>query len=132
MAATTESIRRVKIKPNYDHVAWKWMRYSALLLIPLVWFHVILQDVIVGVHAMDLNYVAERWANIGWRIYDAALLGFAMAHGINGVRQVANDFIKGERARKILSWGLLVFWLVITGIGAAALIAGVRQNFPLN
>ena len=41
MAATTETIRRVKVKPNYDHIAWKWMRYSALLLIPLVWFHVI-------------------------------------------------------------------------------------------
>jgi succinate dehydrogenase / fumarate reductase membrane anchor subunit len=110
MAATSETVRRVKVRPNYDHIAWKWMRYSALLLIPLVWFHVILQDVIVGVHAMDLNYVA----------------GFAMAHGINGVRQVANDFIKGERARVVVSWLLFIFWLVITGIGAVALIAGVR------
>lgn len=132
MAATSEQIRRVKVRPNYDHVAWKWMRYSALLLIPLVWIHVILQDVIVGVHAMDLDYVAQRWANIGWRIYDALLLGFAMAHGMNGVRQVANDFIKGDRARSIMSWALFVFWLAITVIGAAALIGGVRQDFPLN
>ena len=78
MTATTEQIRRVKVRPNYDHVAWKWMRYSALLLVPLVWFHLILQDVIVGVHAMDLDYVAQRWANIGWRIYDALLLQCAL------------------------------------------------------
>ncbi len=132
MTATSEQIRRVKVRPNYDHIAWKWMRYSAVLLIPLVWFHLILQDVIVGVHAMDLDYVAQRWANIGWRVYDALLLGFAMAHGMNGVRQVANDFIKGERARTIMSWALLIFWLAITAIGAAALIGGVRQDFPLN
>ena len=75
---------------------------------------------------MDLNYVAERWANVAWRIYDAALLGFAMAHGINGLRQVANDFIKGDRARVVVSWALFIFWLVITAIGAVALIAGVR------
>jgi len=130
MTATTETVRRVKVKPNYDHIAWKWMRYSALLLIPLVWFHVILQDVIVGVHAMDLNYVQERWANIAWRIYDALLLGFAFAHGVNGVRNVANDFIKGDRARVIVSWALFIFWLAITAVGAIALIGGVRQNFP--
>jgi len=126
MTMTTETVRKVKIGRNYDHVAWKWMRYSALLLIPLVWIHVLLQDVIVGVHAMDLNYVAQRWANIGWRVYDVLLLGFAMAHGINGLRQVANDFIKGERARNITAWLLLGLWLVVTAIGAVALIGGVR------
>lgn len=126
MTVTTETVRKVKVRPNYDHIAWKWMRYSALLLIPLVWIHVILQDVIVGVHRMDLNYVAQRWANIGWRVYDVLLLGFAMAHGINGLRQVANDFIKGERLRNITSWLLFFFWLAITAIGAVALVGGVR------
>lgn len=132
MTTTTESVRRVKIGRNYDHVAWKWMRYSAVLLIPLVGIHIVLQDVIVGVHSMDLNYVAERWANIFWRAYDALLLGFAMAHGINGLRQVLNDFIQGERTRKIVSWGLFFFWLAVTAFGAVALIGGVRQDFPLN
>lgn len=132
MAATSESLRRVKVSRNYDHIAWKWMRYSAVLLIPLVGVHIVLQDVIVGVHSMNLNYVAERWANIGWRTFDALLLGFTMAHGVNGLRQVLNDFIKGERARKIVSWGLFVLWLSVTAFGAIALIGGVSQDFPLN
>lgn len=125
-ATTTETVRKVKVRQNYDHIAWKWMRYSALLLIPLVWFHVLLQDVIVGVHRMDLNYVAQRWANIGWRVYDVLLLGFAMAHGVNGLRQVANDFIKGERPRAVTGWLLFALWLAITAIGAVALIGGVK------
>lgn len=130
MEATNETVRQVKVRRNYDHVAWKWMRYSAILLIPLVGVHIVLQDVIVGVHSMDIGYVAERWASIFWRTYDALLLGFTMAHGMNGLRQVTLDFVKGERGRKIVNWGLFALWLVITLIGAVALIGGVRQEFP--
>ncbi len=110
---------------NYETIAWKWMRYSALLLIPLVWGHILLQDIIVGVHRIDLNYVALRWASLGWRIYDILLLGFAFAHGVNGLRQVALDYIHSPRARRAVEWGLLIFWLLVTGIGAAAIIGGV-------
>ena len=118
--------RQVKVKPNYETIAWKWMRYSAVLLIPLVWIHVLLQDVIVGVHHIDLDYVALRWANLGWRVYDVALLGFAFAHGMNGLRQVLNDYIHPEKARIAVSWLILLGWLIITGIGAVAIIGGVR------
>lgn len=112
---------------NYETLAWKWMRYSAFLLIPLVWGHLILQDVVVGVHSMDLDYVAQRWASLGWRIYDGFLLAFAFAHGVNGIRQVLLDYIHGERMRTLINWGLLVFWLSITLFGFAALIAGVAR-----
>ena len=88
--------RSVALPKSYDAIAWKWMRLSAFLLIPLVWGHVILQDIIVGVFAMDANYVAMRWASLFWRVYDALLLGFAFAHGVNGIRQVLFDFVKGE------------------------------------
>jgi len=127
MAATSSKIRKVATPPsNYEAVAWKWMRYSAILLIPLVWIHVILQDVIVGVHQMDLSYVALRWANMGWRVFDVLLLGFAFAHGVNGLRQVLNDFILSLRARQVVSWVLFFFWLIVTVIGAIAIIGGVR------
>ncbi len=118
--------RRVKVPQNIDTIAWKWMRYSAILLIPLVWIHVILQDVIVGVHRIDINYVAVRWALVGWRVYDVFLLGFAFAHGVNGLRQVLMDYIIPKTGRRIISWALLVFWFVLTAIGAVAIIGGVR------
>jgi succinate dehydrogenase / fumarate reductase, membrane anchor subunit len=120
---TPNTIRMARTKATYESTAWKWMRYSAFLLIPLVWGHMILQDVIIGVHAMDLDYVSFRLASLLWRIYDALLLGFAFAHGVNGLRQVALDYIHGEKARKILNWALLAFWLVIFLIGLVALIA---------
>ncbi|HZD57622.1 MAG TPA: hypothetical protein VE136_12895 [Anaerolineales bacterium] len=125
MATRTEQLA---VPQTYDTIAWTWMRYSGLLLIPLAWIHVALQDVIVGVHAIDLNYVQYRWSFIGWRIYDFALLAFAFAHGVNGLRQVLVDYVRGEQNRRLLSWALLVFWLVLSIIGAIAIIGGVRAE----
>ena len=126
-ARSKPEARRVHVPQTYESIAWKWMRYSALLLIPLAWGHIILQDVLVGVHRIDLNYVALRWASVGWRIYDVLLLGFAFAHGMNGFRQVMMDYVKSDRARQLISWGLLVVWAIITLIGAVAIIGGVRN-----
>ena len=125
-AVTTSNERSAPVHQTWDSVAWLLMRYSGFLLIFLAFGHVLIQDVIVGVHNMDLNYVALRWANVGWRIYDAALLAFAFAHGMNGVRQVASDYIHDDKTMRVISILLLVFWAVITAIGGIAIIGGVR------
>ena len=119
---------KVNIKPNFENIAWKWMRYSAILLIPLVWIHVILQDILVGVHRINLDYVALRWATVGWRIYDVLLLSFAFAHGMNGLRQVLNDYIHPPKWQRVISWLILLLWLTITAIGAVSIIGGVRRG----
>ncbi|MBN2500946.1 MAG: hypothetical protein JXB38_09230 [Anaerolineales bacterium] len=124
----TTTTRQIEKPRNYEVIAWKWMRYSAILLIPLVWGHVLIQDVIVGVHAIDLDYVVMRWASLGWQVYDILLLGFAFAHGVNGLRQVLNDFVHGEQAQKILAWALFVFWLVVSAMGAIAIIASASKH----
>ncbi len=124
----TTTTANVKPKPNYEATAWKWMRYSGVLLIPLVWIHVAIQDVIVGVHNIDINYVAMRWANVGWQVYDILLLAFAFAHGMNGLRQVSFDFFTSEKARKNLSWVIFIAWIIISFIGAVAIIGGARLN----
>src|SRR5574338_1300874 len=128
-AQTTTTARSVRVATpkNFDTIAWIAMRYSAILLIPLAFGHLILQDVIVGVHAIDIDYVALRWASLGWRIYDFALLAFAFAHGMNGLRQVLNDYIRNERLFRIVSIVLLIGWLVISVIGGIAIIGGVRD-----
>lgn len=120
----------VRVNQGLEITAWKWMRYSGLLLIPLAWVHVALQDVIVGVHAIDITYVEMRWRLIGWRIFDFLLLAFAFAHGMNGLRQVLFDFVRGETARRRLGWTLLILWFIISLIGAVAIIGGV--NIPEN
>jgi succinate dehydrogenase / fumarate reductase membrane anchor subunit len=125
MATLTRS--RPNSAPSWQTVAWTLMRLSAILLVPLVWIHVVIQDVLVGVHRINLDYVALRWASLGWRAYDAALLSFAFAHGCNGLRQVLEDYIHGRRTRRVLRALLFAIWLAITALGAAAVIGGVRS-----
>lgn len=106
--------------------AWKWMRYSGLLLIPLAWGHVLIQDVLIGVDNIDLAYVSMRWAYLGWRIYDFLLLVFALAHGINGLRQVVLDFVS-KRNIRLVNQTSFVYWIVMVLLGVVALAGGVRQ-----
>lgn len=122
MTATTNQPEQVRIQKNFDQVAWTWMRYSALLLIPLAWGHLILQDVVVGVHSITTDYAIQRVASLGWKIYDILLLGFAFAHGMNGVRQVFRDYIHNPKTFQFVSYLLLILWLAITAVGAIALL----------
>ena len=122
------SVRTITPPKNFETTAWKWMRYSGVLLIPLVWIHVLIQDVLVGVHAIDFDYVVRRWSMIGWQVYDILLLAFAFAHGMNGLRQVANDFIHDQKAQKAVAWVILALWLIISIIGAVAIIASASKH----
>jgi len=129
MAATTHTspARRLGPTRNLETWAWLFMRWSGVLLIPLAWTHVLLNDVLIGVHRIDLDYVALRWAMVGWRVFDAALLAFAFAHGVNGLRHVVDDYVHAPRLNRALKWLMLAVWAAITAVGAIALIGGVRQ-----
>ncbi len=111
---------------NFETWMWLFMRWSAILLIPLVWIHVLLVDILFGVHRIDLDYVALRWASAGWRAFDLALLAFAFAHGMNGLRGVMRDYVHSPEWRHRLNWGILGMWVIWTTIGAVALFGGVR------
>ena len=119
--------RVIELRRSREMTAWKWMRYSGLLLIPLAWGHVLIQDVLVGVDRIDLDYVSMRWAYLGWRIYDFLLLVFALAHGINGLRQVVLDFAWKKKNIRLVNQAAVGYWLVMLLLGVAALLGGVRQ-----
>ena len=51
----TTTIKKFDKQKNYETVSWKMMRYSAVALIPLVWIHVLIKDVIVGVNKYKLE-----------------------------------------------------------------------------
>jgi succinate dehydrogenase / fumarate reductase membrane anchor subunit len=123
----TTTTRRVKTTQTYEKVAFRWMRISAILLIPLVWIHIVLQDIIVGVHDINADYVAVRWGLLVWQVYDILLLGFAFAHGVNGLRQVINDFIHNQAVMRVINIALVIFWAALTIIGAVGIVFATRS-----
>jgi succinate dehydrogenase / fumarate reductase membrane anchor subunit len=126
----TANEKPVRVSASSYSLSWKWMRYSAFLLIPLVWVHSIIQALVTGGHNLSLEYVQMRWLIVGWRIYDVFLLAFAFSHGVLGLRQVLFDYIHHDRAHRIINAGLFLFWSLISIIGAVAIIGGVRASPP--
>lgn len=121
----TTTARHTPIRQTLESRAWRYMRLSAILLVPMVWFHTIFNTFIIGPKNINLDLVTQRWANIGWQVYDVLLLTFAFAHGVNGLRQVLFDFGPRPLIKKILSVLLVLFWLLLSIIGANGIIRGV-------
>lgn len=111
---------------NFETWMWLFMRWSAILLIPLVWIHVLLNDVLFGVHRIDLGYVELRWALIGWRVFAFGLLAFTFAHGMNGLRTVMQDYVHSTHWRRRFNRIIFGMWVVWTVVGTVAIVGGVR------
>jgi succinate dehydrogenase / fumarate reductase, membrane anchor subunit len=113
---------------SFEAAAWVWMRYSAILLIPLLLGHVFFMDIWTGVTHINIFFVDQHWKMAVWRVYDAFLLVFALAHGVNGLRQVLIDLIPSARLRSLLGWFLFLLWMAISLVGMIAIIGGARAQ----
>ena len=77
-----------------EFLGWAFMRVSGILLIFLVLGHFAIMHLLDGgVNRINAAFVAQRWANVGWRFYDFAMLLLAMGHGVWGMRTVLLDFV---------------------------------------
>ncbi len=119
-------VRRVKPVAASEARWWLWMRITGLLMVLVLFPHVIVKDVLVGVYRIDLEYVAQVWANPLMRVFDFALLFLTFTHGMMGLRQVLQDFIHTPSGRRAMTWVLFVIWAVISLMGAVAIIGGVK------
>ena len=82
---------------------WLFMRGSGVLLLVLVTGHLWVNLMVgEGVHALDFAFVAGKWANPFWQVWDLAMLWLAELHGMNGLRTIINDYATKPTTR---------FWL---------------------
>jgi len=112
---------------RFETLAWQYMRWSGVLLVPLVLGHLAIMHIINSVYLIDIDFVAARWSLLGWRIYDAGLLWFAGLHGLNGLRYVIDDYFPNPDLRRGLKVVALIVFAFIFVLGSVALIGGVRQ-----
>lgn len=113
---------------RFETTAWKLMRLSGVLIIPLAFIHLGIMHVINSVYTIDYQWVIEkRWAMLGWRIYDAFFLWFAGLHGFNGLRMVVKDYVHNETAFRAIGVGMVILMIVIFALGTIALIGAPLQ-----
>jgi len=78
---------------RFEVASWFFMRVSGLLLIILALYHLIWWNLVIGVEHIDSQLVIERWRNPLWRLFNVALVTFAMLHGLNGARYSIEDYV---------------------------------------
>jgi len=93
---------RAQPKQRRGFEAWSWlfMRLSGLALVFLALLHFTITHVLNDVVHTDYRFVADRWKNPLWQLFDWLLLALALLHGANGARWVIEDNVHrpGPRA----------------------------------
>lgn len=117
---------------RFETMAWRFMRLSGVLIIPLVFGHLAIMHLINSVYVIDYEWVvSERWARLGWRIYDAFLLWFAGLHGYNGLRNVVTDYFHNPGLKRVLVVTLVLFMIMLFALGTIALIGAPLRPLEL-
>ena len=101
-------------RTNFELYSWLFMRLSGLALVILVLGHLFVNLMLGGgITALDFGFVAGKWANPLWQVWDLLMLWLAMLHGANGLRTVINDYAERANTRLWLK-GLLYTATVFT------------------
>ena len=108
--------------------SWLFMRGSAFLMPSLVLGHLIIQHLLNDVHDLKLEWVAERWNTAGWRIYDGLMLVLAVGHGLNGTRNVIDDYIHDPDRNRAAHTGIQILGTVLVVVGLVGLIAFDKET----
>ncbi len=114
--------RKVQVQTNFERWAFLFMRVSGLALLILAVGHMMIQHVLNSSSNLTIMFVAEQWNSWGWKAFDMLLLGFAYLHGINGFRNVLEDYIHNRQTIKVINT-LLAIFAVITILWAGYAIA---------
>jgi succinate dehydrogenase / fumarate reductase membrane anchor subunit len=110
--------RRRTTRGNFELYSWVFMRASGVLLLVLIFGHLFVNLMVgEGVHAIDFGFVAGKWANPLWQVWDLLMLWLAMFHGTNGVRTVINDYASKDSTRGILKTLLYLAFTVTVLLG---------------
>lgn len=107
---------------RFEVASWFFMRISGLLLILLALYHLTWWNLVVGVEHLDAQLVRERWANPFWRLFNVALVTFAMLHGLNGARYSIEDYVRKPGLRTAVKTLVYVIVLAALAIGIFALL----------
>lgn len=129
--------RPIPEKNKFETFAWKFMRWSGVLLIPLIFGHLAYMHLVNSVAVIEgAEWVrVHRWSYLNVRIYDAFVLWFAALHGFNGLRTVINDYVRTKAVNRLLIFGSGGLLVIVLTLGSLALIApnipGFAEGIPI-
>jgi len=99
------------------------MRLSGLVLVFLALVHFTITHIVNDVVQTDYDFVAARWRNPAWRLFDWALLVLALGHGANGLRWIIDDYVRRPGRNKAVKGLLYVVTGAVLVLGTLTIVA---------
>ena len=112
-----QTTRSARPRQSFETWSWFFMRISGLVLLFLALVHFAMTHILHDVADTNYGFVARRWHNLGWRIFDWALLALALAHGLNGLRLIIDDYVRKPGKRALTKAGLYTLSGVLFAYG---------------
>jgi succinate dehydrogenase / fumarate reductase membrane anchor subunit len=107
---------------GFETFSWYYFRISGVLLVFLVIIHLIIMHMTNDVGCTTYQFVAERYTNPFWRLFDWLLLTIALTHGMNGLRVVIDDYARTARTRVVMMAVAAIILVVFFMLGTITLI----------
>ena len=107
---------------GFETFSWYYFRISGALLVFLVIIHLIIMHMTNDVGCTTYQFVAERYTNPFWRLFDWLLLTIALTHGMNGLRVVIDDYARTARTRVVMMAVAALILVVFFMLGTITLI----------
>jgi succinate dehydrogenase / fumarate reductase membrane anchor subunit len=110
---------------------WLFMRISGIVLVVLAIGHTLIMHLPDGgVSRIDFNFVAVRWDNPMWRVWDWMLLSLALVHGINGLRNITLDYVRTAGWRFAINMFFYVIGFAIFVLGTVVVFTFDPSEWP--
>ncbi len=107
---------------GFETFSWYFIRISGIALIFLVIIHLLLVHITTDVACTTFQFVALRYANPLWRLFDWLLLTLALLHGMNSLRIVVDDYVRSRTWRVGILSTLAVLTLIFFMLGTITII----------
>jgi succinate dehydrogenase / fumarate reductase membrane anchor subunit len=142
MATTIEAPRtkpqRTASRFNLEKWGWIYMRASGVILVVLIFGHLFVNLVAgEGVKQVDFAFIAGKYANPFWQVWDCLMLWLALIHGTNGMRTITNDYVESARANRLIKAALLISCVLLLLLGTLVIFTfdpcpanGLAANLP--
>ncbi len=98
------------------------MRISGLILFFLALIHFSLTHIFHDVTTTTVSFVAKRWANPFWRVFDWLLLALGLLHGTNGLRFIMDDYVRNPRKRAAVKAFMYVLAVALFVLGTITIV----------
>jgi succinate dehydrogenase / fumarate reductase membrane anchor subunit len=109
---------RSRKSANFEKWGWLYMRASGAILLVLIFGHLFVNMFLGrGILAIDFAFVAGKWTDPFWMVWDGLMLWLALIHGTNGMRTIVNDYSEREWIRKTLNVTLWVVCVALVVLG---------------